>query len=130
MTPQPASLIINSPFERPTHHWVRKTDIRLELIEGRRPAGYEVFDTRHHMVRGVELPLVNCIRERVDPLRNADYPGVAAEFKQGIAIPGDGGGWERLCTKMATGTGKTTVMAMIMAATQARSRKGLPFSLP
>lgn len=39
--------------------------------------------------------------------------GVEA-FKQGIAIPGDGGTWERLCSKMATGAGKTTVMAMII----------------
>ena len=37
------------------------------------------------------------------------------EFKQGVAIPGDGGAWERLCNKMATGTGKTTVMAMVIA---------------
>jgi type III restriction enzyme len=35
--------------------------------------------------------------------------------KQGIAIQGDGGAWERVCNKMATGTGKTTVMAMIIA---------------
>ena len=38
----------------------------------------------------------------------------AAEYRQGIAIPGDGGAWERLCNKMATGSGKTTVMAMII----------------
>ncbi len=38
----------------------------------------------------------------------------AEAFKQGIAIPGDGGEWERLCNKMATGAGKTTVMAMII----------------
>jgi type III restriction enzyme len=38
-----------------------------------------------------------------------------ASFKQGIEIPGDGGPWERLCSKMATGTGKTTVMSMIIA---------------
>lgn len=38
----------------------------------------------------------------------------AEEFKQGIYIPGDGGPWERLCNKMATGSGKTTVMAMII----------------
>ena len=37
-----------------------------------------------------------------------------AEFRQGIAMPGDGGAWERLCNKMATGAGKTTVMAMII----------------
>ncbi|KKZ10554.1 MAG: type III restriction-modification system, res subunit [Candidatus Synechococcus spongiarum 15L] len=35
-------------------------------------------------------------------------------YKQGIEIPGDGGPWERLCNKMATGAGKTTVMAMII----------------
>ena len=39
----------------------------------------------------------------------------AAAFKQGIEIPGDGGPWERLCNKMATGSGKTTVMAMTIA---------------
>jgi type III restriction enzyme len=38
----------------------------------------------------------------------------AEEYRQGIAIPGDGGPWGRLCNKMATGTGKTTVMAMII----------------
>ena len=147
------SLIINSPFERPTHHWRRAGDSRLELIAGRRPAGYEIFDTRNNTVRPVDLALVNRIRERLDAWRAADYPGVtaitrqllehwrdpessrsnalyfcqleaietliwhveaAAEFKQGLAIPGDGGPWERLCNKMATGAGKTTVMAMII----------------
>jgi type III restriction enzyme len=38
----------------------------------------------------------------------------AADFRQGIIVPGDGGPWERLCNKMATGAGKTTVMAMII----------------
>lgn len=38
----------------------------------------------------------------------------AEEFRQGIFVPGDGGSWERLCNKMATGSGKTTVMAMII----------------
>lgn len=149
----PKSLIINSPFERPTHHWLRQSDNRLELREGRRPAGYEIFDTRNNTVRSVELDLVNSIRERVDAWRAADYPGVTsvtrqllahwqspeasrqhafyfcqieaietliwhveapADYKQGIAIPGDGGVWERLCSKMATGSGKTMVMAMII----------------
>ena len=149
---QPKSLIINSPFERPTHHWRRVSDQRLELVEGRRPAGYEIFDTRNNTVRSVELELVNRIRERVDAWRDAGYPGVTAvtrslldhwhdpaartypfyfcqleaietliwhveapaEFKQGIFVPGDGGPFERLCNKMATGSGKTTVMAMII----------------
>jgi type III restriction enzyme len=38
----------------------------------------------------------------------------AAEHRQGIHLPGDGGEWQRLCSKMATGTGKTIVMAMII----------------
>lgn len=38
----------------------------------------------------------------------------AEAYKQGIHVPGDGGAWERLCNKMATGAGKTTVMAMII----------------
>ncbi|MBD9411563.1 BPTD_3080 family restriction endonuclease [Stutzerimonas stutzeri] len=147
------SLIISSPFERPTHHWQRKSDNKLQLMTGRRPAGYEIFDTRANTVRAVQLDLVNRIRERVDAWRDAGYPGLTSvtrkllehwydqessrvyafyfcqleaietliwhveaptDFKQGIAIPGDGGAWERLCNKMATGSGKTTVMAMII----------------
>lgn len=38
----------------------------------------------------------------------------AAE-RVGIEIPGDGGGFARQCCKMATGTGKTIVMAMVIA---------------
>ena len=35
--------------------------------------------------------------------------------KVGIEIPSDGGEFQRLCSKMATGTGKTIVMAMTIA---------------
>ncbi|MBN2580247.1 MAG: DEAD/DEAH box helicase family protein [Pirellulales bacterium] len=35
--------------------------------------------------------------------------------KQGIVIPGDGGPFTRLCSKMATGSGKTIVMTMLIA---------------
>lgn len=35
--------------------------------------------------------------------------------KVGIEIPGDGGEFRRLCCKMATGSGKTVVMAMLIA---------------
>lgn len=34
--------------------------------------------------------------------------------RQGIDIPKDGGDWERECLKLATGTGKTVVMAMLI----------------
>ena len=33
----------------------------------------------------------------------------------GIDIQGDGGGYECWCSKMATGSGKTLIMAMIIA---------------
>ena len=35
--------------------------------------------------------------------------------KEGLEIPTDGGPFQRLCSKMATGTGKTVVMAMLIA---------------
>ncbi len=35
--------------------------------------------------------------------------------RQGLDIPGDGGPFRRWCSKMATGTGKTVVMAMLIA---------------
>ena len=38
----------------------------------------------------------------------------AAE-RVGIEVPGDGGAFQRLCAKMATGSGKTIVMAMLIA---------------
>jgi type III restriction enzyme len=38
-----------------------------------------------------------------------------ASQKIGIDIPGDGGQFARLCSKMATGSGKTIVMAMLIA---------------
>ena len=148
----PKSLIINSPYELPGRYWQQGAGTALNLVEGRRPAAYEVFDTRNNTKRTEELKLVNRIRERVQAWRDADYPGVtqvtrsllehwgereartlpfyfcqveaietlvwwveaSAEFKQGIFLEGDGGPWERICNKMATGSGKTTVMAMII----------------
>jgi type III restriction enzyme len=150
--PAPKSLIVNLPYDRPTRHWEQGRDGSLKLIDGRRRAGYEIFDTRNNTRRTEPLELVNAIRERVDAWRAADFPGITtitrrllehwrdrdsrdlpfyfcqleaietliwwvealAEYKQGIHVPGDGGAWERLCCKMATGAGKTVVMAMIV----------------
>ena len=149
--PTPKSLILNSPYERPVFYW-RDDRGTLQLERGRRPAGYEIFDTRSNTRRTEPLELVNRIRERIDDWRAADFPGVttvtrnlldhwhdraarqlpfyfcqleaietliwwveaSAEHKQGIHVPSDGGAWERLCSKMATGAGKTTLMAMII----------------
>ncbi len=148
------SLIINSPFLCPDKHWVESSanSRTLKIVDGRRQAAYEVFDTRNNTRRVEPLDQVNRIRERVDAWRTARYPGVSsvtrellvhwhdraarehpfyfcqleaietliwcveatAEFTQGIHVPGDGGAWQRVCNKMATGSGKTTVMAMII----------------
>jgi type III restriction enzyme len=149
----PKSLIINPPYKKPTQHWEQDPHGRvLHVVEGRRKAGYEIFDTRTNTRRVEELALVNRIRERVDEWREAGYSGItsvtrrllehwhdgearqlpfyfcqleaietliwwvegAQEYKQGIFLPGDGGPWERACNKMATGTGKTTLMGLIV----------------
>ncbi len=147
----PKSLILNSPYDRPELHW-RNDQGNLKLEHGRRPAGYEIFDTRNNTRRTESLDRVNAIRERVDAWREAGCPGITSvtrrllehwhdreardypfyfcqleaietliwwveaspEHKQGIFVPGDGGAWERLCNKMATGSGKTLVMGMVI----------------
>lgn len=58
------------------------------------------------------LPFYFCQLEAIETL--IWWVEAAPDFKQGIHVPGDGGAWERLCSKMATGSGKTTVMAMII----------------
>jgi type III restriction enzyme len=146
------SLIINKPWEMPLQHWVEGKGGKLEIKSERRPASYEVFDSRNNTKRTEVLGMVNTIRARVDQWREDGWPGVtivtrkllehwydddarqhpfyfcqleaietliwwvegAEAYKQGIYVPGDGGAWERLCNKMATGAGKTTVMAMII----------------
>ncbi len=59
-----------------------------------------------------DYPFYFCQLEAIETL--IWWVEATVEFKQGIFIPGDGGAWERFCNKMATGTGKTTVMAMII----------------
>jgi type III restriction enzyme len=153
-------LVINSPYEEPTHYWSYQREMReFTLKDGRRPAGYiralessRSFDDPGEFI---QLPLVNQIRPRVKAWREADYPGATGITKHllkhwsdseqrdsdrrfffcgleaietliwlteapaadrvGIDIPGDGGEFARLCSKMATGSGKTIVMAMLIA---------------
>jgi type III restriction enzyme len=60
-----------------------------------------------------QLPFYFCQLEAIETL--IWWVEATAEFKQGVFVPSDGGPWERVCNKMATGTGKTTLMAMIVA---------------
>jgi len=151
----PSSLIINSPFVEPTQHWAENPDRTLRVEPKRRPAGYEIIDTRENTRRLESIPQVDDIRQRVAQWRNDGWPGATAvtlellshwwdhdrasgrqypfyfcqleaietliwhveaqpEYRQGICVSGDGGPFERLCNKMATGSGKTTVMAMLI----------------
>lgn len=152
-------LIINSPYEEPTEHWLYdRAKQSFNRMEGRRSAGYLIAskDSQSFDDPGYFVPIksVNKIRERVSNWRENDYPEVTAVtgkllrhwtnadkseinrffFCQleaietliwltevgereavGIDITNDGGPFRRLCAKMATGTGKTVVMAMAIA---------------
>lgn len=146
------NVIINSPFVAPAQHWEQQPDGKLTLVQGRRPASYDIYDVRANTRRVKVLEQVNEIRGRVDAWRADDYPGVttitrqllthwqdqsarqhpfyfcqleaietlvwwveaSAAYRQGVFLTGDGGPWERICNKMATGSGKTAVMAMLI----------------
>ena len=58
------------------------------------------------------LPFYFCQLEAIETL--IWWVEASPEFRQGVFVPGDGGPWERVCSKMATGTGKTLLMAMIV----------------
>jgi type III restriction enzyme len=60
-----------------------------------------------------ELPFFFCQMEAIETLIWLAEASPAE--RQGIDIPGDGGEFARLCAKMATGSGKTLVMAMLIA---------------
>ena len=92
--------------------------IRTRLEEWR-GAGYPgVTSVTHRLLEhwhdrdARQYPFYFCQLEAIETL--IWWVEAAPEFKQGIFVPGDGGPWQRLCNKMATGTGKTTVMAMII----------------
>ena len=60
-----------------------------------------------------EHPFFFCQLEAIETLV---WLAEAAESERvGVEIPGDGGPFRRVCSKMATGSGKTIVMAMLIA---------------
>ncbi len=65
-----------------------------------------------HDPQARQHPFYFCQLEAVETL--IWWVEASAEYRQGIALQGDGGPWERICNKMATGSGKTLVMAMII----------------
>lgn len=88
-------------------------------IDAWRAAGYPGVTTvtrsllEHWLDRSArQLPFYFCQLEAIETL--IWWVEGAAEFRQGVFLAGDGGPWERLCSKMATGTGKTALMAMVV----------------
>lgn len=69
--------------------------------------------THWHDPSARQHPFYFCQLEAIETL--IWHVEASPDFKQGVFVPGDGGAWERVCNKMATGTGKTAVMAMIVA---------------
>ena len=61
---------------------------------------------------GRQFPFYFCQLEAIETL--IWVTEAQPEYRQGIHVQGDGGPFERLCNKMATGSGKTTVMAMLI----------------
>lgn len=60
-----------------------------------------------------EFPFFFCQLEAIETL--IWLLEAPAADQVGVDIPGDGGAFRRLCCKLATGTGKTVVMAMLIA---------------
>jgi len=83
--------------------WPGTTAVTLELLQ-------HWWD--QDKVAGRQYPFYFCQLEAVETL--IWYTEAEAEYRQGISVQGDGGAFERLCNKIATGSGKTTVMAMLI----------------
>lgn len=59
-----------------------------------------------------QFPFYYCQLEAIETL--IWWVEAQQDYRQGIFVPSDGGDWPRLCNKMATGSGKTTLMAMLI----------------
>src|SRR5438067_7378241 len=171
-----AEPIQNSPFVEPERYWYISEGEQPDLRQGRRPAlvfpprdqrdswtlGSALLRPSEEYPLGLELVMVNLIRERLGEWEKENYAGVTrttlellqwwtregrekrlffaqleaaktiifltearSNFLQGITIPRDEPseerrnegfkGFLRHACKMATGSGKTTVMGMLSA---------------
>src|SRR5258708_5051976 len=98
-------LIINSPYEEPRSHWLYRRQAHRVNPEERRLTAREQRDSSRR--------LFFCQLEAIETLI---WLIEAPEAERvGIHIPSDRGTSQRLCTKLATGGGKTIVIAMVIA---------------
>lgn len=101
--------------------------IEIDLVNKIRPRIREWRENGYPNVTGVTKKLLEFWRDesqrefklfwcQLEAIETAIWLTEASPAElQGIAIPKDGGGWVRECLKLATGTGKTVVMAMLIA---------------
>ncbi len=101
--------------------------IEIKLVNEIRPRVKEWRDRGYPNVTGVTKKLLQFWNNKsqretrlfwcqIEALETAIWLTEAPPAqKQGIAIGSDGSLWERQCLKLATGTGKTVVMAMLIA---------------
>ncbi len=101
--------------------------IEIELVNKVRPRVKQWKENNYPNVTGVTRKLLDFWNDKsqreqrlfwcqLEAVETAIWLTEASPAeKQGIEIPNDGGLWERQCLKLATGTGKTVVMAMLIA---------------
>ncbi|MBI3289862.1 DEAD/DEAH box helicase family protein [Candidatus Microgenomates bacterium] len=101
--------------------------VEIELVNKIRPRVKEWRDKGYPNVTGITKKLLEFWRDetqreyklfwcQLEAIETAIWLIESSPAdRQGVDIPKDGGNWERQCLKLATGTGKTVVMAMLIA---------------
>ncbi|MEO1894141.1 MAG: DEAD/DEAH box helicase family protein [Alcanivorax sp.] len=88
------------------------TSVTRQLLEHWHARGEWDPDSRRWQGGPRQYPFYFCQLEAIETL--IWWLEAQPSYLQGIFLQGDGGDWERICNKMATGSGKTTVMALII----------------
>ena len=121
---RPAGYIVASEasasFDDPGHFIELDLVIKIrERVDRWREAGYPGVTSitkellEHWKNPQREMKLFFCQLEAIETL--IWFIEAPDSEKQGITIQGDGGPFQRVCSKMATGSGKTVVMVMLIA---------------
>jgi type III restriction enzyme len=123
---RPAGYVVATPgsrsFDDPGvfHELPIPNQIRPRVAEWRRGGYPGVSGTTERLLKHWRDPELNesrrlffCQLEAVETL--IWLTEASPSERQGIEVPDDGGPFTRLCAKMATGSGKTIVMAMVIA---------------
>lgn len=92
--------------------WPGVTSVTRQLLEFWHERGEWSPEEKRWLAGPRQYPFYFCQLEAIEAL--IWWLEAPEDYRQGIFLQGDGGPWERICNKMATGTGKTTVMALIV----------------